>query len=199
MSLTVSASGITFDDLTTLSTASISASNIAANAITSVQLSANAVTASKIASGAVTTDKIALGAVITQDIANGAVTAAKLNGGQSGSAPIYGCRAWVNFDGTRNASGGSDTANTNRFIRSSGNVTSVLRNGTGDYTVNFTTPMADANYSVSGSVNGTFTGGLAFNVNAATVPTTNAVRVMTDQYSAGALDRTYVSVAIFGN
>lgn len=158
MPLTVAASGITFDDLTTLSTASISAFNIAAEAITSVQLSANAVTTEKIALSAVTTDtindgavttaKIALGAVITEDLADGAVTAAKLNGGQSGSAPIYGCRAWVNFDGLRNASGGSDTLNTNRFIRSSGNVTSVLRNGLGDYTITFTTAMANANYSV---------------------------------------------------
>lgn len=68
MSLTVSASGITFDDLTTLSTASISASNLARNSVGTLQLSA----------GAVTTDKIALGAVITEDIANGAVTPLKL-------------------------------------------------------------------------------------------------------------------------
>ena len=38
--------------------------------------------------------------IVTAKIADAAVTAAKLNGAQSGSAPIYGCRAWVNFDGT---------------------------------------------------------------------------------------------------
>lgn len=42
-------------------------------------------------------------------------------------------------------SGGNVTRNT--FIRAAGNVSSVTRNGTGDYTVNFTTPMPDANYS----------------------------------------------------
>lgn len=58
MSLTVSASGITFNDLTTLSTSVLSTANIANNSIT--------------------TAKIVPGAVITEDLANGAVTAAKL-------------------------------------------------------------------------------------------------------------------------
>jgi hypothetical protein len=49
----------------------------------------------------------------------------------SGSAPIYGIRAWVNFDASRDASGATNASNTNRFIRSSGNVTSVLKTGTG--------------------------------------------------------------------
>ena len=52
------------------------------------------------------------------------------------------CRAWVNFNGTTNT-GGFCT------IRASFNVSSVADNGTGDYTVNFTTAMPDANYSVT--------------------------------------------------
>jgi len=59
----------------------------------------------------------------------------------TGSAPVYACRAWVNFDGTGTVS-----------IRESGNVSSITDIGTGDYTVNFATNMPDANYSVSGSV-----------------------------------------------
>ena len=58
----------------------------------------------------------------------------------SGSAPVYACRAWVNWDG---ASGAGTT------IRGSGNVSSITYNGTGDYTVNFTTAMPDANYATS--------------------------------------------------
>jgi len=50
------------------------------------------------------------------------------------------CRAWVNFNGTTNV-GGFCT------IRSSFNVTTVADNGTGNYTVNFTTAMPDANFS----------------------------------------------------
>lgn len=53
----------------------------------------------------------------------------------SGAAPIYACRAWVNFDGTGVVA-----------IRSSGNVASITDNGTGNYTVNFVTAMPHANY-----------------------------------------------------
>jgi hypothetical protein len=59
-----------------------------------------------------------------------------------GSAPSYSARAWVNFNGT-----GVVT------IRANGNVSSITDNGTGNYTVNFTTAMADADYAalVSGN------------------------------------------------
>jgi hypothetical protein len=55
-------------------------------------------------------------------------------------ATAYGCRAWVNFDGTGTVA-----------IRASGNVSSITDNGTGDYTVNFTTAMPDADYSYLGA------------------------------------------------
>ena len=104
------------------------------------------VTADDLATDSVTTAKIEDDAVTTAKIPDANITAAKLDGGQSGSAPIYGCRAWVNFDGTKDTTGATSTANTNRLIRASGNVTSVLRNGVGDYTVTFTTAMPDGNY-----------------------------------------------------
>jgi len=68
------------------------------------------------------------------------------NSGYGSVATAYGCRAWVNFNGTGTVA-----------IRASGNVTSITDNGTGDYTVNFTTAMPDANYSVSGSTVGSTT------------------------------------------
>lgn len=49
----------------------------------------------------------------------------------------YKCRAWVNFDGTT----------TPPTIRASGNVSSVVKNSVGNYTVNFTTSLIDGNYS----------------------------------------------------
>ena len=67
----------------------------------------------------------------------------QFNSGYGSVATAFGCRAWVNFDGTTNT-GGFCT------IRGSGNVTSVADNGTGDYTVNFTTAMPDINYAVAG-------------------------------------------------
>jgi hypothetical protein len=54
----------------------------------------------------------------------------------AGSAPLYACRAWVNFNGVGTVA-----------IRASGNVSSITDNGVGDYTVNFTTAMPDANYA----------------------------------------------------
>ena len=59
----------------------------------------------------------------------------------SGTAPLYLCRAWVNFNGTGTVAS-----------RASGNVTSITDNGVGNYTVNFTTAMPDANYSWSSNV-----------------------------------------------
>jgi hypothetical protein len=70
---------------------------------------------------------------LTGDIAAARITSA-LNA--SGSAPIYACRAWVNFNGNGTVA-----------IRGSGNVSSITDNGTGDYTVNFTNAMPDINYS----------------------------------------------------
>jgi hypothetical protein len=52
-----------------------------------------------------------------------------------GTAPLYMCRAWVNFNGTGTVA-----------IRASGNVSSITDLNTGEYTVNFTTAMPDANY-----------------------------------------------------
>jgi hypothetical protein len=52
---------------------------------------------------------------------------------------VYTAKAWVNFNGTGTVA-----------IRASGNVSSITDNGTGNYTVNFTTAMVDANYAASG-------------------------------------------------
>ena len=65
------------------------------------------------------------------------------NSGYGSAAVAYGCRAWVNFNGTGTVA-----------IRASGNVSSITDNGTGDYTVNFTTALADANYAVTGTAGG---------------------------------------------
>jgi len=64
----------------------------------------------------------------------------QMNSGYGSVAVAYGCRAWVNFNGTGTIA-----------IRASGNVSSITDGGTGTYTVNFTTAMPDANYATSGS------------------------------------------------
>ena len=90
---------------------------------------------------------IFVGTDATQTLTNKTLTTPNIDSAQiptvSGTAPLYMCRAWVNFNGTGVVA-----------IRASGNVTSITDNGTGDYTVTFTTAMTDGNYSVVAGANG---------------------------------------------
>lgn len=131
-------------------------------------------------------------AVTRAKIIDGAVNGAKLSGAQTGDAPVYGIRAWVSFDGT--GAGGT------RTIRGSGNVTSVTDNGTGDYTINFTTAMPDANYAVAGCTGGaggsSTNGGIVvcFPSSGSPIYTLSAVQIETFLPGGGNTDRPYVSV-----
>ena len=60
-----------------------------------------------------------------------------------GNAPLYACRAWVNFDGTLSGI---------IIPRSNGNISRVIKNGLGDYTLYFDIPMPSVNFIMSGSV-----------------------------------------------
>jgi hypothetical protein len=71
----------------------------------------------------------------------------KFNSGYGSVSTAYGCRAWVNFNGTGTLA-----------IRDSGNVSSVTDNGVGNYTVNFATNMPDVNYSVASHGGGAASG-----------------------------------------
>lgn len=102
--------------------------------------------------------------------------------------------AWVNFNGTGTVA-----------IRASYNVSSITDNGTGDYTVNFTTPMSDANYSATGfawasgkNCAAIFLGPKATSTNP---ETTTSIRVATrDNISETILyDADVVNVTIHGN
>jgi len=90
----------------------------------------------------------------TGALVGNATSATKLSS-TTGTAPVYGVRAWVNFDGTRDTSGTVNAAFTNRFIygggAASGNVTGVLKTATGSYTISFSTAMTSTNYAVIGS------------------------------------------------
>lgn len=105
------------------------------------------------------------------------------------------CRAWVNFNGTGTVA-----------IRASFNVSSITDNGTGDYTVNFTTAMPDANYSVAGtamysiSTNAHFVSYGDGSGAAGTLPTTTAFKIRTIYFGSGNAtpqDCTYVCVSVF--
>ena len=109
-----------------------------------------------------------------------------IQGGTAGTLyPAYFARAWVNFNGTGVVA-----------IRSSGNVTSISDNGTGDYTVNFTTAMPDANYAVAGSCGNADTSVSIFQSAYGSAQTASACRVSTEGGFSN-IDRAWVSVAIF--
>ena len=121
--------------------------------------------------------------ITTAEIAANAVTTAKL-----GSAEQSGlCKAWVNFNGTGTVA-----------IRASYNVSSITDNGVGDYTVNFTTALADANYSAILATN-RFSDGTCYDPMLVDgTMAAGSCRLNTRQSSSwGLTDREIVCVAIF--
>jgi hypothetical protein len=109
----------------------------------------------------------------------------------TGSAPVYACRAWVNFNGTGTVA-----------IRASGNVSSITDNGVGDYTANFSTAMPDVNYcpvigaappfGVTGYISQSWASGSGTEV----APTTSTLRFSLGNTTAYQ-DSKYVSVSVF--
>ena len=100
------------------------------------------------------------------------------------------CKAWVNFNGTGTVA-----------IRASFNVASITDNGQGSYTVNFTTAMPDANYSLvgnAGKVNGNSSD---IQVRPTNMTSSSSCTFTVGTYLTGlsnqTVDQDYISVAIF--
>lgn len=91
-----------------------------------------------VSAGSISATELASNSVTTVKITDANITAAKLDGGQSGSAPIYGARAFGIVASNGTLSGGK-------------NIASVSRTNEGTYSVTFTTAMASAVYAVVGS------------------------------------------------
>ena len=112
--------------------------------------------------------------------ANNASVMSALNA--TGSAPIYACRAWVNFNGTGTVA-----------IRASGNVSSITDNGTGDYTINFTTAIPDTNYCPYGICGGNVSGAYSINPNILNV---SYLRIQTRYINNANTDLDTIAVSI---
>jgi len=116
----------------------------------------------------------------------------QFNSGYGSVATAYGCRAWVNFNGTGTVA-----------IRASGNVSSIIDNGTGAYAINFTNAMPDANYSGNvsvASVPGTSDANFITtdqNNTARVNPTTSSFAFTCYRFQGSAIDTEFVRVAIF--
>jgi hypothetical protein len=98
----------------------------------------------------------------------------QFNSGYGSVATAYGCRAWVNFNGTGTVS-----------IRGSGNVSSITDNGAGNYNVNFTTAMPNVNYAITSATQAATTNLFSsfvdsFAVGSFRIVTVNASNVTTD-------------------
>lgn len=120
------------------------------------------------------------------------ITAAGLlqfNSGYGSVATAYGCRAWVNFNGTGTVA-----------IRASGNVSSITDNGTGNYTVNFTASIIDANYACTvglGNDSGS-TGNGSWAQRVGNSRSTTGIQILCARPDTGALaDASDSNVAIF--
>jgi hypothetical protein len=112
----------------------------------------------------------------------------QFNSGYGSVATAYGCRAWVNFNGENTVA-----------IRASGNVSSITDNGTGNYTVNLTTAMPDANFCAcaSGGNPGLRDGGVFAPASQALTTTTVRVRCFGSNAPDTPIDLSVVCVSIF--
>jgi hypothetical protein len=124
------------------------------------------------------------GVVDTDVLAANAVTYAKIGTTEQGQL----CKAWVNFNGTGTVA-----------IRASYNVSSITDNGVADYTVNFTTALADANYSICGAAGLNATSlKVVCQPFSLSPPATSSVRIQVPN-ADGVMtnDSSYISVAVF--
>ena len=149
MPTTINSAGITFNDATSFTSATLAANSVGATQIT-----------------------------------NGSVTAAKL--GTTEQKQI--AKAWVNFNGTTSPG----------TIRSSFNVSSVTKNGTGDYSVNFTSSLADANYSASFFANATSFPDFACS-SIINTSTTSARLLIGNRINGVSADCSIINLQFFGN
>jgi hypothetical protein len=113
----------------------------------------------------------------------------QMNSGYGSVATAYGCRAWVNFNGTGTVA-----------IRASGNVSSITDNSTGRYTVNFTSAMPDGNYATiiyNNADNGADDNGVFSNQYMGGIGPRLTTSVGVSSYNTGFVDSSFFHVAIF--
>jgi hypothetical protein len=99
---------------------------------------------------------------------------------------VYTCKAWVNFNGTGTVA-----------IRGSGNVSSITDGGVGNYLINFTNAMADANFSATmGFSNQSGTSQVQAQFGG-TQTTTSIAVISTNSASTAFVDLPEINVSVF--
>jgi len=129
--------------------------------------------------------------IATGDIADGAVTLGKVDATSTEANNLKQrvCKAWIDLDGGGTA-----------HIDDDFNVASITDNGTGDYTVTFTTAMGSANYAVAASVIGSSSSNhYAFVTSDGTAKATGSFRIIIIHHAGSAADQGEISCMVFGD
>ena len=105
--------------------------------------------------------------------------------------PVFAIRAYCFFDGTSTSTVGSET---HCQIQSCGNISKVVRTGTGLYTAYFETAMPDNKYMVTGSSNPNNYSGTYFGVNYHPSSSPGKATYLTDRFSMDLRDSSNNSV-----
>jgi len=182
--------------------AGLFSSDLTTGGILTASNSTNVTTAPPVTFNGDTNTGIGHSAADTLDFVTGGVSRARISstGLQSSTIPDlsgsnttlyneYKCRAWVNFNGT--------TASPST-IRGSGNVSSVTKNATGDYTINLSPSLADVNYSIAITVGDTASPNPNRNGSLKTAPSVGSFTIVTGVPSTGSTqDMAYVFCEVF--
>ena len=190
--------------------ATVATADIDADAVTNAKIADDSIDSEHYVDGSIDTAHIADDQITSAKIADNAVGADALNvsgngtSGQAllsdgdgtfswgssstittttGSAPYYGARAWADLDGTGTAT-----------VDASGNISSVTDNGTGDYTLTFTTALPDANYNCVVTVSNYNVNQIRQgNLHSASARTTASVRIQCYAIAGGGDTATFLS------
>ena len=132
-------------------------------------------------------------AIAANTVTDGAITASKLSGAQTGAAPVYGARAYANFNCNGVAIGGL------ALKGSSGNIGNITKLAVGKYNIAFSTAMPSSGYAIIGTCNNNTTG--AAGVSGVIVPYAQAadgVNVSISDVNSSALyDPQWCNIVIF--
>ena len=115
----------------------------------------------------------------------------QMNSGYGSLADAYGCRAWVNFNGSGTVA-----------IRDSANVSSITDSGVGKWIINFATAMPDANYTVVGTQNFNQSGddnhtNVVTHIRRVATPLTTTQAYVATSYNQNAHDATMACFVVF--
>ena len=110
------------------------------------------------------------------------------------SLPIFGCRAFVNFDGSDVATVSSES---HCKIRASGNISKVVRTGTGEFTIHFATAMPDTNYVACGMAGNDSATDAGRDVTFDATRATGSCSIRTTYHDSTATNAEVITVAFF--